>query len=170
MSVETAPVALRRDQYRQVLGHYPTGVCVITAIDTDGEPAGLTVGSFTSVSVDPPLVGFLPERTSTSWPRIEAAGNFCVNILSEDQADLCRRFAVSGPDKFKTVQWVPDSKGAPAIVGALATIECDLETVHPAGDHLVVFGRVRAMRHEVGRPLVFLGGRYGQFTSLDEAG
>jgi len=80
-------------KFRQVLGHYPTGVVVVTAIGDDGEPAGLAIGSFSSVSLDPPLVAFFPGKSSSSWPRIESAGAFCVNILGEDQEDICRVFA-----------------------------------------------------------------------------
>ena len=82
-------------KFRQVLGHFPTGVTVVTATN-DGVPVGLAVGSFASVSLDPPLVAFFPDKSSSSWPKIELAGSFCVNILAEDQEDVCRRFAVEG--------------------------------------------------------------------------
>ena len=86
--------------FRQVLGQYPTGVCVVTATEPDGGRAGFVVGSFTSVSLDPPLVAFFPDRGSTSWPRIHSVGRFCVNILSAEQEDVCRNFATRKQDKF----------------------------------------------------------------------
>src|SRR3954469_1109241 len=85
--------------FRQVLGQYPTGVCVVTATLPDGSNAGFVVGSFTSVSLDPPLVAFFPDKGSTSWPKIRSAGSFCVNILGADHEDVCRRFASRAPDK-----------------------------------------------------------------------
>src|SRR5688572_30816018 len=89
--------------FRAVLGHYPTGVCVITGYNRDRAPTGLVIGSFTSVSLDPPLVAFFPDRRSTSWPEIRSCGQFCVNVLGEDQLDLCRRFATRGGEKFQGI-------------------------------------------------------------------
>ncbi len=151
-------------KYRQVLGHFPTGVTVVTAA-SDGVPAGLAVGSFSSVSLDPPLVAFFPDRSSSSWPKIEAAGAFCVNILGEDQEDVCRRFAMKGDDKFAGLGWKPAGSGSPVIEGVLAWIDCDIDQVIDAGDHFCVIGRVREL--EVGNeggPLVFFRGGYGRFV------
>src|ERR1700704_4437262 len=91
--------------FRNVLGNYPTGVVVITAIDQAGAPAGMAVGSFTSVSLDPPLVAFLPDKSSTSFPKIRTAASFCVTVLAADQEDVCRAFATRGGDKFAGVKW-----------------------------------------------------------------
>ena len=150
-------------RYRQVLGHFATGVTVVTTA-TDGVPAGLAVNSFTSVSMEPPLVAFCVARTSSTWPRIRTAGVFCVNILAEAQEDLCRVFATSSADKFRGVGWRPAESGAPELAGALAWIDCSVEAEHPAGDHLIVVGQVRELgvAHE-GRPLVFYRGGYGRF-------
>jgi len=93
-------------EFRKVLGSYPTGVCVITALDDDDRPAGMVVGSFTSVSLDPPLVGFFPDRKSTSWPQIEKAGHFCVNVMASDQTDVCRAVTAKGDQKFVGVDYV----------------------------------------------------------------
>src|SRR5258707_11728911 len=93
------------DRLRTVLGRYPTGVSIVTGLRTDGTPVGLALGTFTSVSLDPLLVGFLPAKSSQSWPKIRAAGLFCINVLGEHQQDICRRFAVSGGDKFKNLEW-----------------------------------------------------------------
>jgi flavin reductase (DIM6/NTAB) family NADH-FMN oxidoreductase RutF len=151
--------------FRRVLGHFPTGVVIVTAI-SDGRPAGLSVGSFTSVSLDPPLVAVLPSKTSTSWPRIATAGSFCINILSHSQEALCRSFAVSGADKFAGVGWHEAPSGAPILDGTLAWIDCDLEQSVEAGDHYIVLGRVRALeveQLEVAAPLIFFQGGYGTF-------
>jgi flavin reductase (DIM6/NTAB) family NADH-FMN oxidoreductase RutF len=152
--------------FRQVLGHFPTGVVIVTAV-YDGRPAGMAIGSFTSVSLDPPLVAILPAKTSTSWPAIEAAGSFCVNILSAGQEALCRTFATSGVDKFAGVSWRAAPSGAPALAGALAWIDCTLEQVVEAGDHFIALGRVTALdvgeagEDQVSGPLVFFQGGYG---------
>jgi 3-hydroxy-9,10-secoandrosta-1,3,5(10)-triene-9,17-dione monooxygenase reductase component len=151
--------------YRQVLGHFPTGVTVVTAVNGAGEPAGLAVGSFSSVSLDPPLVAFFPGKSSSSWPRIEAAGSFCVNILAEDQEGVCRRFASKDDDKFVGLGWSAAATGSPVLDGVLAWIDCDIESVTEAGDHYCVIGRVRDLRVEHdGGPLVFFRGGYGRYA------
>ena len=149
--------------FRQVLGHFPTGVTVITAAPATG-PVGLAVGSFASVSLAPPLVAFFPDRGSSSWPQIEAAGSFCVNILAEDQEVVCRRFATKGDDKFAGLGWNPARSGAPLLDGVLAWIECTIERVDDAGDHYVVLGRVEDLElGGPGGPLVFFRGGYGRY-------
>jgi flavin reductase (DIM6/NTAB) family NADH-FMN oxidoreductase RutF len=153
--------------YRQVLGHFPTGVTVITAMGSDG-PVGLAVGSFCSVSLDPPLVAFYPDKRSSSWPQIRETGGFCVNILSEDQEDVCRVFASKGTDKFAGLGWKPTSSGAPRLDDVLAWIDCRIETVHDAGDHEAVIGHVLELgvgKNEGIGPLVFYRGGYGRFES-----
>lgn len=150
-------------KFRQVLGHFPTGVTVITAA---GEPpAGMAVGSFASVSLEPPLVGFFVAHTSSTWPRIERSGSFCVNVLGEDQEDVCRRFASKADDKFAGIGWHPAGSGAPLLDGVVAWIDCDIESTFEAGDHLCVLGRVRDLDvgHD-GAPLVFFRGGYGRFA------
>jgi flavin reductase (DIM6/NTAB) family NADH-FMN oxidoreductase RutF len=150
-------------RYRQVLGHFATGITVVTTT-SGGVPAGLAVNSFTSVSLDPPLVAFCVARTSSTWPRIQAVGAFCVNIMAEDQEELCRVFATSGVDKFRGVGWRPAESGAPILAGALAWIDCSVEAEHPAGDHVIVVGQVRELGvAREGRPLVFYRGGYGRF-------
>ncbi len=151
-------------KFRQVLGHFPTGVTVITAAPDSG-PVGLAVGSFASVSLDPPLVAFFPDRGSSSWPKIEAAGAFCVNILAADQEDVCRRFASKADDKFSGLGWKPAGSGAPLLDGVLAWIDCDIHSVVPAGDHFCVMGRVRDLDvGDDGAPLLFFRGGYGRFA------
>jgi flavin reductase (DIM6/NTAB) family NADH-FMN oxidoreductase RutF len=156
--------------FRHVLGNFPTGVAVVTARDGGGAPAGLAIGSFTSASLDPPLVAFFPDRRSSSWPRIRDSGAFCVNILGADQVDVCQAFATPGGDRFADVGWRPAPSGSPIIDGVVAWIDCTVETIHEAGDHWLVLGRVRAL--DVARstpPLVFFRGGYGLFAPLSFA-
>jgi 3-hydroxy-9,10-secoandrosta-1,3,5(10)-triene-9,17-dione monooxygenase reductase component len=166
VSERPATSAVDSARYRQVLGHFPTGVTVITAAGPDG-PAGMCVGSFTSVSLDPPLVAFCAGDTSTSYPQIAAAGHYCVNILADDQEDIARVFADSGEDRFSGVGWRPSAAtGAPVINDVLAWIDCEIAAVHLAGDHWIVVGRVLDLEigHE-GGPLVFFRGGFGRYTS-----
>jgi|UniRef100_UPI0035CC7927 3-hydroxy-9,10-secoandrosta-1,3,5(10)-triene-9,17-dione monooxygenase reductase component len=154
--------------FRRVLGHYPTGVCVVTAIDADGVASGMVVGSFTSVSLAPPLVAFFPDKSSTSWPKIERAGRFCVNVLASDQRDLCRRFASKAEDKFDGLSHRVSANGSPVLDDVVAWIDCTLDAVHEAGDHFIVLGRVHEL--DIARPdqpLLFFRGQYGNFTPLD---
>jgi len=151
--------------FRDVLGTYPTGVSVITAMEGP-LPLGMVVGTFTSVSLDPPLVGFLPARSSPPWPRIAATGHFCVNVLGSDQTALCRQIAGTG-DKFADVAYTLTDHGLPLLPGVLAAIECRIDTVVDAGDHVFVVGRVlRLDSLREGDPMLFYRGRYGGFADL----
>lgn len=152
--------------FRDVLGQFPTGVATICALDADGVPVGMAVGSFGSVSLDPPLVSFMPAASSTTYPRIAAASSFCVSILAADQEDVCRSMASRDSDKFKDIAWSPSPSGAPVIDGAIAWIDCTIEQTHDAGDHLIVIGRVQALEQlDCSPPLVFFRGGYGEFTT-----
>ncbi|MEP7221195.1 MAG: flavin reductase family protein [Novosphingobium sp.] len=158
-------MAIEAATYRQVLGYYPTGVCVITALDQQASPCGMVVGTFTSVSLDPPLVGFLPDKRSSSWSVIEQAGHFCVNVLADDQMELCRKLSVSGPDKFTGVEYTVSAHDLPILAGAMVSIECRLHSVIDAGDHWFVLGHVlglEALRD--GDPMLFHRGKYGSFA------
>jgi flavin reductase (DIM6/NTAB) family NADH-FMN oxidoreductase RutF len=150
-------------KFRQVLGHFTTGVTVITGATADG-PVGLAVGSFASVSLDPPLVAFFADKTTSSWPKIAPSGAFCVNILGQHQEDVCRRFASKEPDKFAGLGWSPAGSGSPILDGVIAWIDCDLGEVVEAGDHYLALGAVRELEvgHD-GPPLLFFRGGYGRF-------
>ncbi|SEO56837.1 flavin reductase [Trujillonella endophytica] len=151
-------------QFRQVLGQYPTGVVVVTATIPGAPPAALTIGSFSSVSLDPPLVAFYPGKDSSTWPKIQAQGRFCINVLGADQEALCRAFATKGADKFAGVAWHPAPSGAPIINGAVAWIDCEMEDVLTLGDHYLVVGHVTALETESqDLPLLFFRGGYGRF-------
>ncbi len=158
--------AIESARYRQVLGHFPTGVTVITAAGAGG-PAGMCVGSFASVSLDPPLVAFFAGKSSSSYPAIEAAGHYCVNILGDEQEEEARVFAGKSDDKFAGIGWRPSAAtGAPVLNDVIAWIDCRIETVHEAGDHWIVVGRVLDLEvgHESG-PLVFFRGGFGRYTA-----
>lgn len=150
-------------RFRHVLGHFATGVAVITAAGPDG-PAAMLVSSFTSVSLEPPLVAFLPDKSSTSWPAIRAAGSFCVNILSAGQQELCAQFARKGGNKFDGVDWRPAPSGAPVLEGAMAWIDCELTQTFESGDHYIAIGRVLQLEAAdfSAAPLVFFQGGFQQ--------
>ena len=146
---------------RDVLGHFASGITVVTAQGPDG-PVGFTCQSFTSLSLEPPLVSFAPARTSTTWPRLRDIGRFCVNVLADDQDGLSGQFARSGTDKFAGVGWTPSAHGSPVLEGVVAWIDCELYAEHDGGDHTIVVGRVLDLGATAERmPLVFHRGAYG---------
>ena len=153
--------------FRDVLGAYPTGVCVVTAQAQDGARHGLVVGSFTSISLDPPLVGFFPDKRSGTWPRIEATGRFCVNVLGADQLALCRRFAARADDKFAELAHGQSPAGLPVLDNAIAWIDCTIERVTEVGDHWLVVGAVEALEAVGTRdPLLFFRGRLREIAAV----
>ena len=164
-----AVVEIDPQVFRKVLGHFPTGVTVVATHDGD-RPVGLAVGSFFSVSLDPPLVGFCVSDQSSTWPVIEAHGAFGVSVLAADQHEVSNVFASRSDDKFAGVSWDPAPiTGSPLIHQAVAHLDCELYDQFPGGDHVVVVGRVRALelhRDEVSA-LVFARGGYGRHESLD---
>jgi flavin reductase (DIM6/NTAB) family NADH-FMN oxidoreductase RutF len=157
-------VSVEKAEFRAVLGHFASGVALVTGMDGD-VPAGLTCQSFFSLSLEPPLVALAPGKSSTSWPRASSTGNICVNILSADQEGLAMVFATTGADKFDGVGWSPGANGAPRLQGALAWIECRIADIHDAGDHQLVVARVGAVERGSGRPLLFYRGGFGSFES-----
>ena len=162
-------------RFRQVLGHFCSGVTVITALVGDkSEPVGFACQSFAAVSLEPPLVLFCPSRRSATWPRIERAGHFCANVLTDGQRDLSRRFGISaatGSDKFAGLRWSSCSSGAPVLEGALTWIGCAIQAVHEAGDHFVVIGRVIELGEcAANPPLLFYRGRYAAGVRTPEEG
>ncbi len=155
---------LDQARFREVLGHFATGVTIVTALE-EGLPVGFSCQSFAALSLDPPMVVLAPARASTSWPRIRAAGAFCVNILGEHQEAVCRAFAISGGDKFSGVGWRPGITGAPVIDGSLAVVECELGEIFEGGDHEIVTGLVVSLEVGEGGPLLFYRGGFGRFVS-----
>jgi len=147
--------------FRAVLGHVPTSVVIVTGLDAKGTAFGITIGSFTSVSLDPPLVGFFPGTQSQSWAAIRESGRFCVNVLGAHQEDMCWRFAKEGDDKFAGIEWVPSAGGNPVLPGSIAWIDCEIETETVMGDHTCVVGLVTSLDHaeSVENAMVFFRGK-----------
>lgn len=146
--------------FRRALGQFATGVAVVTTLGGDGAKTGLTVNSFTSVSLDPPLVLWCLGRESPSAAVFEAATHFAVNVLAADQAAVSQRFAGPTVDRFKGIETVEGLGGVPLLTDCLAQFECAVDAVHEGGDHLIFVGRVARLRRRDGDPLVYFGGRY----------
>jgi 3-hydroxy-9,10-secoandrosta-1,3,5(10)-triene-9,17-dione monooxygenase reductase component len=152
--------------FREVLGNYPTGVTLVTA--EDGGPCGMVIGSFGSVSLDPPLVQFMPTKDSATWERIERSGAYCVNVFCSDQLGMCNSFFDKSKDPFDAIDWRAGVTGSPIIEGALAYIDCEIDVAYDGGDHYIVVGRVVDMavsRNDAG-PLLFFRGGYGDYTPM----
>ncbi|MDQ6839845.1 MAG: flavin reductase family protein [Actinomycetota bacterium] len=158
------PSVIEVAELRNVLGHFATGVVVVTGAGRSG-PAGLTCQSFFSLSLDPPMVAVAPARTSQSWPFIHRSEAFCVNVLAAAQESLGRAFATSGGDKFAGVGWSPAATGSPRLHDVLAWIDCRLVDAHEGGDHHLIVGRIVEMGSAPGEPLVFYRGGFGSFRS-----
>ena len=153
----TDPAALR---LREALGSFVTGVTVVTTRQGN-ELHGLTANSFTSVSLDPPLVLFSLSRTADCFDAFEETNAFAVNILRSDQEELSNRFATKDIDKWSGVAWQPGHGGCPLLAGAIATFECRVTTRYEGGDHVIYVGEVLRFDHGPdGEPLAFFRGRY----------
>lgn len=149
-------------EFRHALGHYATGVTVVTIRDDEGRPYGLTVNSFTSVSLDPLLVLVCIDHTAHGYPYFSRGKHFGVNILSESQEDLSRRFADRRiSDRFENLPWVEGATGVPLLPDSLAWLECRITEAYAGGDHTIFLGGVEEVRVAGGYPLIFYRGRYG---------
>jgi 3-hydroxy-9,10-secoandrosta-1,3,5(10)-triene-9,17-dione monooxygenase reductase component len=159
----TAPAASAPDprSFRDALGRFTTGVAFITAAP-DGEPAGLIVNSFTSVSLEPPLISFCPSRSSLTWSRMRRTGRFGVNVLGRRHERFVARATPAGADRFAGLDWTVGRDGVPVLTDALASFECEIVAEHPAGDHWIVLGRVDEVSISPSKdPLVFFAGAFG---------
>lgn len=155
---EAAAVAAR--QFRDTLSRFCSGVTVVTSY-SGGQPVGMTCQSFASVSLHPPLVMFIPAKTSRAWPMMQRAGHFTVNFLAADQEDLSNTFATKNADKFSGVSWTPGTTGAPVLDGVLGHIDCTVHAVYEVGDHYLVVGRVQDLQvGDEADPLLFYRGSY----------
>jgi flavin reductase (DIM6/NTAB) family NADH-FMN oxidoreductase RutF len=154
------PAPVSSEEFRRACGRFPTGVTIATVLDADGQPHGLTVSSFTSVSLDPPLISICLGHAVSLIDTFRAASLFGINILAEDQHLLSERFARKGHDRFQDVSWSPGESGVPLIDGVLAAIECQVEQRIPAGDHDIFVGRMVATRVRDGAPLLHFSGAY----------
>jgi len=147
-------------ELRQALGAFVTGVTVITALDREGVAHGVTANSFTSVSLDPPLILWNQALSAFSYPAFRDAERFVVNILADDQIEISQRFSRAGADKFAGIATRPGMGGVPLIEGCSAYLECRKETTYPGGDHAVFLGRVERIERHVRPSLIFGGGKY----------
>jgi flavin reductase (DIM6/NTAB) family NADH-FMN oxidoreductase RutF len=160
MSSKAVPVHIDTGLYRRTCARFATGVTVVTTLDSNGHPHGMTVNSFSSVSLDPPLVlvsidlrnAILGHFISSSW--------FAINILAEHQEDLSRRFSSAAEDRFLDLDWHTGDSGTPLLEGVLAQLECSVVRTFEAGDHTVLIGEVRGARYAEGKPLVFFNSAY----------
>ena len=148
--------------FRHVLGHFASGVTIVTTCDGDRRPTGLTASAFSSVSLDPPLVLICVDQKSHSYPALLESGCFAINVLTTEQEQASRRFASTRLDKFDGVDFEVSDLGLPLIAGALAHIECTTVNTHVEGDHTIFIGRVERARVSAGEPLLFFRGRYGR--------
>ncbi|WP_330254396.1 flavin reductase family protein [Nocardia sp. NBC_00565] len=166
MSALPEPVALDARRFRDVLGHFPTSVVAITTTAADRRPQGMIVGTFTSVSLEPPLVSFLADRSSATLSMIRETGRFCANVLAGNQEPLSRRMSTRGGDRFDGVTWTPSSLGNPVLDGVVAWVDCTVEQIVEIGDHYLVVGRVGNLNVEsVRTPLLFFRGGYGDYLA-----
>ena len=162
---EAVPPAVDPATFRAVLGRFCSGITVITALGPGG-PLGLTCQSFSSLSLDPPLVLFSPSRGSTTWPRIREVGQLCVNVLAEEHSWLAAAMAKSGTDKFAGVCWSTSAHGAPRLDGAVAWLDCAVEAEHDGGDHTIVVASVHGLSPgPAARPLLYYRGQYAALAA-----
>ena len=165
MSTDPPSVTIDPKELRRALSCFPTGVAVVTTLGPGAAPVGLTVSSFNSVSMEPPLILWSLTRASSSLSAFKAHGAFAVNILSAEQEPLCRHFAGAG-DRFAGVAWRPGIDGVPVLHGAVATFECRTYAIYPGGDHEIFLGKVLAYDHADRVPLVFGKGVLGPLAPV----
>jgi len=153
-------MAIEKNELRRVMGHFATGVTVITSIRSSGEMHGLTANAFTSVSLVPPLLLVCIDKKAESYPCFDESKIFTVNVLAADQEALSRRFAVTGGDKFEGVSYKVGANGAPILDGALAFLECKVTGKIDGGDHTIYVGEIEQAETKEGKPLLFFRGGY----------
>lgn len=153
-------MAIDPQELRRVMGHFATGVTVITTTDKEGQPNGLTANAFMSLSLDPALILISVDKSATCYACFEPPNNFTVNFLSEDQEDISRRFATKGIDKFAGLEWRAGVNGAAIIGGSLAHVACRIRQVYDGGDHTIVVGEILEAKASGDRPLLFFKGKY----------
>ncbi len=152
--------AVTSEEFRRACGRFANGVTIATVLDALGTPHGLTVSSFTSVSLDPPLILICLGHAVTAIDLFRAAQNFGINILADDQQPLSERFARKGEDRFDGIPWYAGPTGVPLIPGVLAAIECAVERRIPAGDHDIFIARMVGAQVSEGEPLIHFRGCY----------
>ncbi|MBT6123058.1 MAG: flavin reductase family protein [Candidatus Puniceispirillum sp.] len=152
-------------EMRSAMGKFLTGVTIVTITQADGTPYGLTVNSFNSVSLDPPLVLWSLDNRNGNLKAFRDADGFVVNIMASDQADLCGRFASQTPNRFDGVAWEKGVTGHPVLNGCLASFDCRHWTEYEGGDHTIFIGEVITIKQEEGSPAAYFSGKLGHYTS-----
>lgn len=155
-------------QLRDAFGMFATGVTIVTGVSPDGEPVGITANSFTSLSLDPPLILWCLDNKSRHLPAFATGLQFAVHMLAHDQRELALHFARRGQDKFQSDTVGRDSPRPPQLPGAVCRLDCQVHCVHPGGDHIIIVGEVHGVHVHSGRPLAFFAGLFGRFTAEHE--
>lgn len=160
MPRRTRPENLTKTEFCRTCAKFPTGVTIVTVLDAEGSPHGMTASSFTSVSLDPPLVLVCVDHRASVLAHLRRAQHIGINVLSEDQQPLSEHFARRGHDRFGAVEWYAGHGGVPLIPGALARFECSIHRMIDVGDHTILIAEVLGVEHSDGRPLVYFGSGY----------
>jgi flavin reductase (DIM6/NTAB) family NADH-FMN oxidoreductase RutF len=158
-------MVIHAQELRRVMGHFATGVTVITTRDKNGVPTGLTANAFLSLSLDPPLALISVDKSAQCYACFECDNGFTVNFLHEDQEELSRRFATKGIDKFAGLQWHEGSNGAAVLDGVLGYVECKIRQCLDGGDHTIIIGEILNADASGERPLIFYKGKYQRLPS-----
>ena len=159
--------AIEQQLFRRACSKFATGITVATLLDAGGVPQGMTANSFTSVSLDPPMMLFCVERKTSFLNHLTAGTQFAINVLNEDQMELSACFARSGEERFDGVEWSPGETGAPILPGVLASLECAVSGMVDAGDHIVVIGEVSHATWREGQPLLYFNSGYQSLRNGD---
>lgn len=161
------PVSPPKPELRRAFGRFATGIAVVTTLDEHGNPYGLTINSFVSVSMEPPIISWNVIRGSNAHKTITQAGRFVVNVLAKGQREVAQKMTGPIEQRFTSVPYHSSSSGLPVISDTLATFECDIHSMIAAGDHDIVLGTVRQFDHREGRPLVYWQGAYATAMACD---
>lgn len=161
------PAGVDSTYYRRIFTHLPTAVVAITGITDEGEKLGMVVGTFQSLSLNPPLVMFCVDKSSSTWPRIRKLRTFTANLLADDQVGICRALSRRGPHKLDDVPHRPGPSGIPHIDDVLVWLDCTITAEVAVGDHFMVVGAVTDMTENAGSPLLFLGREFGRYQALE---
>ena len=153
---------------RNVLGHFATGVTVITTQDKNANPSGLTANAFTSLSLNPPLALICVDKKAQCYSCFDESKIFAINFLNEDQETISRRFATRGADKFAHIEWHRSQNGFALIDGAIGYIECKIVQSHDGGDHTIYIGEIVSATAAEGRPLLFFKGKYHRLPTNND--
>ncbi|MBB43735.1 MAG: flavin reductase [Rhodospirillaceae bacterium] len=158
-------MSINPKDFRNTVGLFATGITVITTVDENGKAIGLTANSFTSVSLNPPIILVCIDRAVTSFSAFQTAGEFAVNILGSEQTELSNKFATSGDEKWLGVEFETWTGRAPILLNCLANIECQTREIHESGDHIIITGEVKSLASKDGNPLLYWRGQYAQLKS-----